>query len=200
MDFYLKVTFILPPGPRVWQLHTPAIPNWRPWPVSAQVDSYKYLGVHIDSKLSWDVHVNHVCTKIQRRLNFLRRLRVFGVQQRVMLLFYHAVIESIFRYTICVWFGNLTVRSKAQINRLARIALKVMGVREHPTFQAIFEESVVKKAKRIIADPSHVLHSEYELLPSGRRYRVPVKNKKRHLNRYKYSFIPISVNLLNSGR
>ena len=35
---------------------------------------------------------------------------------------------------------------------------------------------------------------------SGRRYRVPVKNKKRHLNRYKYSFIPISVTLLNSGR
>ena len=66
----------------------------------AQVDSYKYLGVHIDSKLAWDVHVNHGCTKIQRRLNFLRRLRVFGVQQRVMLLFYHAVIESIFRYTI----------------------------------------------------------------------------------------------------
>ena len=99
-----------------------------------------------------------------------------------------------------MWFGNLTVRSKAQINRLAQIALKVMGVREHPTLQAIFEESVVKKAKRIIADPSHVLHSEYELLPTGRRYRVPVKNKKRHLNRYKYSFIPISVTLLNSGR
>ena len=138
----------------------------------------------------------YVCTKIQRRLNFLRRLRVFGVQQRVMLLFYHAVIESIFRYTICVWFGNLTVRSKAQINRLAGIALKVMGVREHLTL----EESIVKKAKRIIADPSHVLHSEYKLLPSGRRYRVPVKNKKRHLNRYTCSFIPISVTLLNSGR
>ena len=54
---------------------------------------------------------------------------MFGVQQSVMLLFYHAVIESVFRYTICEWFGNLTVRSKAQINRLAGIALKVMGVR-----------------------------------------------------------------------
>ena len=78
--------------------------------------------------------------------------------------------------------------------------MKGMGVREHPTLQALFEETVIGKAKKIIADPSHVLHSEYELLPSGRCYRVPVKNKKRYLNRYKFSFIPLSVTLLNSGR
>ena len=116
------------------------------------------------------------------------------------MLFYHAVIESIFRYAISVWFGNLTIKSKSEINRLAQTAMKVMGVREHPTLKAIFEESVIRKAKKIVADPSHVLYSEYELLPSGRRYRVPVKNKKRYLNRYKFSFIPLSVNLLNSGR
>ena len=54
----------------------------------AQVDSYKYLGVHIDNNLSWSVHVNSVCSRIQQRLHFLRRLRVFGVQRKVMLLFY----------------------------------------------------------------------------------------------------------------
>ena len=104
---------------------------------------------------------------------------MFGVQQKVMLLFYRAVIESIFRYAICVWFGNLTVKSKSQINRLAHTALKVMGVREHPTLQAIFEETVLRQARKIVADPSHVLYSEYELLPSGRRYRVPVKKQEK---------------------
>ena len=74
------------------------------------------------------------------------------------------------------------------------------GVREHPTLQAIFEETVLRQARKIVADPSHVLNSEYELLPSGRRYRVPVKNKKRYLNRYKFSFVPLSITLLNSGR
>ncbi len=40
-----------------------------------QVHSYKYLGVYIDCKLSWNVHVSSVCTKIQHQIYFLRRLR-----------------------------------------------------------------------------------------------------------------------------
>ena len=116
------------------------------------------------------------------------------------MLFYRAVIESIFRYAISVWFGNLTVKIKSQINSLVKTALKVVGVKEHPTLQTIFEETVLRQARKITTDPSHVLYSEYDLLPSGRRYRIPTKNKKRYLNRYKFSFLPISVNLLNKGR
>ena len=44
--------------------------------------------------------------------------------------------------------------------------MKLMGVREHPTLQALFGETVLRQAKRIIADPSHVLNSEYKLLLS----------------------------------
>ena len=155
--------------------------------------------VYIDSNLAWNTHVHSVYTKVQQRLHFLRRLRVFGVQQRVMMLFYRAVIESVFRYAISVWFGNLTVMWKSQINRLAHTAMKVMGVREHPSLQTIFEDTVLRQANKIIADPSHVLNSEFKLLPSGSRYRVPVKHKKRYLNRYKFSFIPLSVNLVNAS-
>lgn len=38
-----------------------------------------------------------------------------------------------------------------------------------------------------------------KLLPSGSHYRVPTKYWERYLNRYKTSFIPLSVNPLNSG-
>ena len=165
-----------------------------------QVESYKYLGVHIENNLSWNLHVNSVCAKVQQRLHFLRRLRVFGVHQKVMLLFYRAVIENVFRYAISVWFGSLTVKAKSQINSLANTAMKVMGVKKHPNLVVIFEDTVLRQAKKIIVDPTHVLHPEYDLLPSGRRYRIPTKNKKRYLNRYRKSFLPISVNLLNAGR
>ncbi len=53
--------------------------------------------------------------------------------------------------------------------------MKVMGVREYPSLQTLFEKTIVKQARKIIADPSHVLYSEYELLPSGRCYRVPTR-------------------------
>lgn len=61
-----------------------------------QVYSYK-LGVHTDSNLSWEVHLNPVFSSIQPWLYFFRGLRVFGVEQKILMIFYNAVMESILR-------------------------------------------------------------------------------------------------------
>jgi len=52
-----------------------------------KVTSYRYLGIHLDTLLSWSDHVEHVCSRLHQRLYFLRRLRVFGVSQNIMYLF-----------------------------------------------------------------------------------------------------------------
>ena len=52
-----------------------------------QVSSYKYLGVQIDQDLSWHTHVTTLCAKIHQRLHFLQRLRPFGVNVSIMLIF-----------------------------------------------------------------------------------------------------------------
>lgn len=61
-----------------------------------QVYSYK-LGVHTDSNLSWEVHLNSAFSSIQPWLYFFRGLRVFGVEQKILMIFYNAVMESILR-------------------------------------------------------------------------------------------------------
>lgn len=67
-----------------------------------------------------------------------KRLYIFfigwgsSVLTRVLFPFYHAVIESILRYGISAWFGNLSVQLKAQITRLTQRAMKMMGVKQHP--------------------------------------------------------------------
>ena len=61
--------------------------------------------------------------------------------------------------------------------------------------QSIHEQSVLMQAQRNTTDPSHILHAEYELLPSGSRYRVP---HCEH-NRFKNSFVPTSVKLLSNA-
>ena len=33
----------------------------------AQICQYKYLGVHLDNKLSWNVHVHSACSKVHQR-------------------------------------------------------------------------------------------------------------------------------------
>ncbi len=74
-------------------------------------------------------------------------------------------------------------------------AWKIIGVKEQTPLQIIYEQATLRQANKIVCDPSHVLYTEYELLPSGRRFRAP----RCRLNRFKNSFIPVSIKLLNSG-
>ena len=162
----------------------------------AQVSSFKYLGVHIDCDLSWRTHVADVCARTHQRLHFMRRLRVFGVSKNIMIIFYRATIESILRYGITSWFGNLTVKSKTQIFNLVKTVGKIIGTPVPLNPQELFEQTTIRQAQTILSDSSHPLHSEYSLLNSGRRYRVSLC---KH-NRYKHSFIPLSVKLINEKR
>jgi len=58
------------------------------------------------------VHVEGLCFRLQLRLYFVRSRRAYGVEQKFMLLFYHAVLESTIRYGITAWDANLTVQLK----------------------------------------------------------------------------------------
>lgn len=48
-------------------------------------------------------------------------------------------------------------------------------------------------ANKISEHPSHVLNSEFVLLPSRKRYRLPLCK----LVRYKYEFVPHALTLMN---
>ena len=63
------------------------------------------------------------------------------------------------------------------MNEVVNVCGKVVGERQEQLVQ-LYERRVVRKA-RVIADDSHVLAKHYELLPSGRRFRVPKSNTMR---------------------
>lgn len=60
----------------------------------------------------WKAPVDRPCTRLQQRMHFLRGITVHGVEVKFMLLFYHAVTESILRRGTAAWYDNLTVESK----------------------------------------------------------------------------------------
>ena len=51
------------------------------------VDTYKYLGVTIDNIFDWHAHTSTVYKKINQRLFFLRKLRQFNIDNRILSLF-----------------------------------------------------------------------------------------------------------------
>ncbi len=56
------------------------------------------------------------------------------------------------------------------------MASKIIG-KPQKQLSSIYNDLVRSKAERVVNDSSQPLHREFELLPSGRRYRLPKANK-----------------------
>ncbi len=110
-------------------------------------------------------------------------------------MFYHAYIESVLLYGTAAWFGNLTLTLRSQVKHLVHTAIKVVGTRVYTPLQSTFNKIVLRLAKKITLDPCHVLYAEFELLPSGRCYRMPRFRHKCNKN----DFVPLATGLFNSN-
>ena len=71
------------------------------------VNTYKYLGVHMDNKLDWSANVDAIYKKGQSRLYFLRRLRSFNVCNKLLRMFYQSVVASVLFYAVVCWGGSM---------------------------------------------------------------------------------------------
>ena len=76
-------------------------------------ESYKYLGVYIDSKLNWKDHIDHITSKIAKSCGALAKIRHY-VDTNTIVNIFHALVNSYARYGIIVW-GNA---SKATLKPL----------------------------------------------------------------------------------
>ena len=65
-------------------------------------NAVKYLGLLIDNNLSWNHHINHICSKLKRANGALSKLRHF-VPGTVLLSLYYALFHSHMSYCCQVW-------------------------------------------------------------------------------------------------
>lgn len=56
---------------------------------------------------------------------------------------------------------------------------------------SLWERSVIRQTQGVLSDSPHILHSGYDLLPSGRCWRVP----HCRLNSFKNSSVPTSIKI-----
>lgn len=66
------------------------------------VTSYRYLGVHITSDLTWSLHINHIVNNANRTLGYLRR-NFSSAPASLKLLLYKTLIRSKLEYASAVW-------------------------------------------------------------------------------------------------
>lgn len=157
------------------------------------VESYKYLGTVFDCHLKFDTNTESIVKRGQQRIHLMRKLNSFNVSERILSNFYCSFIESLLTFSFICWFNGLSIKDKNSLNSIVKVCSKIIGVKQRDLC-SLWENQVKKKAKNILSQPDHVLSCQFTVMPSGRRYHVPL----RKTNRYSKSFIPSAIRLLNS--
>ena len=95
----------------------------------------KLLGVTIDGKLSFQEHINGMCTKASQKLNALSRLSSYmSLEKRRVIM--KAFVTSHFAYCPLVWMlHNRTLNNR--INRIHERALRVVYQNKTLTFDEL---------------------------------------------------------------
>ena len=158
--------------------------------------TFKYFGTVLDSNLSITTHVDTVCKKANQRMYLIRKLKTFDVDKKMLEMIYRSLVESILTFNIVTFYGHLTVKQKKRLNKIGNVATKLINLKQK-SLNDLYQQAISqKKSRSILNDPNHPLHSCYEIMPSGKRYRTPAF--KRQL--YNKSFIPSAVRFLNSQK
>ena len=92
-----------------------------------QVNQFNFLGVHIDQRLKWNDHINHVSMKVSRANGILSRLKHF-IPKHVLQTIYHVIISPHLNYGNLLWGFNC--------NRIIRIQKKSIRIINNARFNS----------------------------------------------------------------
>ena len=71
----------------------------------------KYLGVLIDSRLSWKHHINFISSKISKTIGIISKIRHFG-PRHIMIKIYQSLIHPYISYGVCAWGQSVKTNLK----------------------------------------------------------------------------------------
>ncbi len=143
----------------------------------SRVDDFKLLGVHFNNKLTWDNHVDAICSKASRRLFSLSLLRRAGKSPEDLTDVYCSTIRSVLEYAAEVWHPGLTIEQSNCIEHIQERAMKII----YPTvsyttaikksdleFLSHRRETLCKKLFEKMSNDDHKLN---HLLPKSLKQR-----------------------------
>ena len=111
-----------------------------------QVKSHEYLGVHLQSNLKWDTHINNITTKAIQKLALLKRtLRHSNTPTRKIA--YYTIVRPTLEYACQIWDPH----QKDKIHQLEKVqnrALKfIFNIKEQISFTKLRENTNIKSLR-----------------------------------------------------
>ena len=88
-------------------------------------DHAKYLGIHLDNRLSWNLHVEKLCKKLQKAIGVMVRLQTI-LSNSALRSIYFAIFHQHLQYGIVAW-GFTTNKNLKRIDTLQRKAIRLIS-------------------------------------------------------------------------
>ena len=89
------------------------------------VDNFKFLGCWLDSKLSWNKHVDELCTKLRKSIFIINKLKMF-VPLYCLRYLYFAHFHSHLCHANAIWGNGLNAVSSKRIFFLQKRAIRIV--------------------------------------------------------------------------
>lgn len=146
----------------------------------ARCDVIRYLGVMIDSKLTFKHHITKLSGQVRKCIYIFRNLRN-AASNDVMKMVYYALCHSLLTYCISCW-GNAAKTTMIQVERAQRAVLKTMFRKPHryPTTDLYREASVLSIRKLFILKSTVSTHGtvlrsdKYHHMMNSRNFKIAV--------------------------
>ena len=155
---------------------------------------YKYLGVIIDDKLNFREHIMYICSKARKKIFCIYIMNNLRTNSRIKTLAYKSLVESTILYGLHIIWRNLTKEQK-KMAMWCEKRCKKMGIQLKTGMEQTIDLKMKNNAKKWMENKMDVIiHKEYRWLKHMRRLSFPYCRTKR----YKNSFVPASIELINS--
>ena len=151
-----------------------------------RVDNFKYLGTFFNDNLKWSSNTDNVYSKLRQRFFAFSKFKHFKPNSAQRVNFIETLILPVLTYNIELWFYSATQTERDKL-------LKNFS-RNGYVFDcnALVDDKIFSTASNIIESDNHILSECYK---SNRKfYRLP----KIRCTRFSNSFVPKSINILNS--
>ena len=113
----------------------------------------KFLGVLIDSNVTWNSHIRNICMLASRGIGILYKLK-YNLSQKSLLMLYNSFIMSCISYCNIVW-GN---SSKMKIDAILRLQKKALRICTHSHYIA-HTDPIFHNLKRLKIADIHTFHT-----------------------------------------
>lgn len=92
-----------------------------------QVHEFKYLGITLDSELTFESHINILCKKIASKIGVLGKVRKF-LSRNHLLMIYNSIVQPHFDYASTVWSNTCAKYTDPLLSLQGRAGRVILGV------------------------------------------------------------------------